>query len=129
MMHCYFADYDPRKAYTHQEIVSLITPHRQLLSMLAMTAGERRCAVGIDFEDYDPRDNSVPVYVLSKADVSTLATVEGKKLTRAYRTSQVGKNLIVTYNTPVGRGWFRMRFELGEQGVDWQYFPPSDTSA
>jgi hypothetical protein len=127
-MHCYFADYDPRSDYIHQDMVALISQQRRLLSMFALASGQRRCAVGLDFEDYDPQDGSVPVYLLGKPEMMALASVEGKKLLRAFRASQVGKNLIVTYNTPLGRGWFSMRFELGEKGLDWQVFPPSMNS-
>jgi hypothetical protein len=77
----------------------------------------------LDFEDYDPNDGSVPVYLLGKEEVDALSLVEGKKLRKAFRASRVGKNLVVTFNTPVSRGWFRMRFDLGEQGVDCQAFP------
>ena len=77
------------------------------------------------FEEYDPRDGSVPVYLLGKLEIEALAIVEGKKIVKAFRTSRVGKNVVITYNTSVGRGWFLMRFDLGERGVDWDMFPPA----
>jgi hypothetical protein len=79
----------------------------------------------MDFEEYDPLDSSVPVYLLAEADLEALALVEGRRLLKAYRASRVGKNIIVTYVTPAGRGWFAMRFDLGEKGVDWEAFPPT----
>lgn len=95
------------------------------MSALAQASGQRQCALGIDFEDYNRRDHSVPVYLLGTPEVALLATVEGKKLIKAYRRSRVGKNIVVTFNTPIGRGWFLMRFELGERSVDWEMFPPT----
>lgn len=127
-MHCYFAAYDPQGRYSHREMVALISQQRQLLSMFAQASGGRQCALGIDFEDYNRRDHCVPVYLLGRKEVDMLATVEGKKLIKAYRRSRVGKNIVVTYSTPRGRGWFLMRFELGERGVDWEMFPPTATS-
>ena len=123
-MHCYFAEYDPRREYRQREMVEMISQQRWLLSAFAQASGQRRCALGLDFEDYDRRDHAVPVYLLGSHEVDMLATVEGKKLLKAYRRSRVGKNIVVTYNTPIGRGWFLMRFELGERGVDWEMFPP-----
>ena len=122
-MHCYFPEYDPQANYIRQEMVEMITGQRQLLSLFAQASGQKRCALGLDFEDYDPSDGSVPVYLLGKEEVDALSLVEGKKLRKAFRASRVGKNLVVTFNALVGRGWFRMRFDLGEQGVDWQAFP------
>jgi hypothetical protein len=106
-------------------MVEMISRERQLLSAFAQASGQKQCALGLDFEDYNRGDHSVPVYLLGAHEVGMLATVEGKKLIKAYRRSQVGKNMVVTYNTPIGRGWFMMRFELGERGADWEMFPPT----
>ena len=103
----------------------MIVQQRQALSVYAMTSGVKRCALGIDFEEYEPDSGVVPVYLLEEEEVKLLAMVEGRKLTKAYRASRMGKNLVVTYNTATGRGWFRMRFELGERGMDWDVFSPS----
>ena len=92
--------------------------------MFAQGSGIRQCALGIDFEEYNRRDHSVPMYLLGREEIEMLATVEGSKLIKAYRRSRVGKNIVVTYNTPRERGWFLMRFELGERGVDWEMFSP-----
>ena len=127
-MHCYVAGYDPRREYRHREMVEMISQERYLLSAFAQASGQRQCALGLDFEDYNRRDHSVPVYLLGAHEVAMLATVEGKKLIKAYRRSRVGKNIVVTYNTPIGRGWFMVRFELGERGVDWEIFPPTVSS-
>lgn len=117
-MHCYFANYEPKGIANHTEMVALIKQQQHVLSMFAQASGQRRCALGLDFADYDPHDGSVPVYLLGKQEMIALAAVEGKKIRKAFRSSRVGKNLVVTYSTPVGRGWFLMRFELGEFSVN-----------
>lgn len=124
-MRCQFPDYNPHVSYIRSEMEAMIRQQQRLLSLFAFTSGQPRCALGVDFEEYDPLDSTVPVYLLAETDLEALALVEGRRLLKAYRASRVGKNIIVTYVTPAGRGWFTMRFDLGEKGVDWEAFPPS----
>ncbi len=105
-------DYQPGYPYIRQEMIDLITPHRELVCFFAHTAGEKRCVLGVDFDRYDAVRRSVPVYVLPPAVVETLMAFEGREFKRAYRESRCGRDIIVTFTAPAGRGWFVMKWQL-----------------
>ena len=129
-MHCFFDQYDPQVAYSHRQMVTLLKTRQYPLSLLALASGQKRCALGLDFFEYDVADGSVPVFLLGEADIAALATVEGSKINKAYRASLVGKFFLVTYTTPTRRGWFRLPFDLGQEGTHGHVvYPPTSPSS
>lgn len=62
VFHCHL-DYDPKRRYTRREMIDLIKPHRELLCFFAQATGYRECVLGLDFDEFDASDGSVPVYV------------------------------------------------------------------
>lgn len=105
-------DYQPGYPYLRQELIDLITPHRELLCFFAYTAGEPRCVLGVDFDRYQAGRHSVPVYVLPREIVENLSVFEGREFKRAYRDSRCGREMLVTFTAPGGRGWFVMKWQL-----------------
>lgn len=105
-------DYQPGYNYIRQEMIDLITPHRELLCFFAHVAGEQRCVLGVDFDRYDAASQRVPVYVLNQEMVKLLIAAEGREFKRAYRDSRCGREVIVTFTAPGGRGWFVLKWQL-----------------
>jgi len=111
-------EYDPGRRYSRQEMKELIEPHVPLLCFFATVSQEHRCVLGLDFDGYDPGSCSIPVHVIPAGAVKqVIMPVHGKGFKRAYRTSRVGKDIIVTYSAPGAAGWFRAGWELGEEQV------------
>jgi len=110
-------EYEPEKRYSEGEMKEMITAQRQLLCFFAQEAGYRRCVLGMEFERYDVASGMVPVYVMGETEAKVVERVEGKKFKRAYRSSQVGQAIMVTFTSPSGRGWFKLRWELDEKQV------------
>jgi len=110
-------EYEPGKRYTRREMIELIKGQRQLLCFFAQMSGYRRCVLGLEFEKYEPAGKMVPVYVMGEAEAQVVERVEGKKFKRAYRSSGVGQAIMVTFTSPSGRGWFKLRWELDEERV------------
>lgn len=98
-------------------MIELIKPHRELLFFFAQTSGHRRCVLGLDFEQYDPTDGSVPVCVIGEEQAKVLVAAEGHEFKQAYRSSRPGRSIIVTFVCPGSRGWFKMRWELSDERV------------
>jgi hypothetical protein len=118
-------DYRLGYNYTRQEIIDVITPHRELLCFFARVAGKPRCVLGMDFDRYDAARQRVPVYVLTSAMVNLLSAAEGREFKRAYRDSRCGRDVLVTFTGPWGRGWFVLQWQLSPErardldGVTW----------
>jgi hypothetical protein len=106
-------EYEPEKQYTRREMIEMIKAQRQQLCFFAQESGYRRCVLGMEFERYDEVSKMVPVYVLGETEAKLVERVEGKKFKRAYRSSQVGQAIMITFTSPSGRGWFKLRWELG----------------
>jgi len=105
-------EYNPERSYTQQEMVALIKPHRDLLCFFAQMSGEY--VLGLDFYEYDALAGAVPVYMIDRYQVSVLLAEEGSKFKRAYRSSGLGKAILVTYTSEDGRGWVKLYWALSE---------------
>jgi hypothetical protein len=105
-------EYDPERAYIRQEMVALIKPHRDLLCFFAQMSGEY--VLGLDFISYDALEGSVPVYMINREQVKVLLAEEGSKFRRAYRSSGLGKAILVTFTSEDGRGWVKLYWALPE---------------
>jgi hypothetical protein len=105
-------EYNPERAYIQQEMVALIKPHRDLLCFFAQMSGEY--VLGLDFISYDALEGSVPVYMINRGQVKVLLAEEGGKFKRAYRSSGLGKAILVTFTSEDGRGWVKLYWALGE---------------
>ncbi len=80
-------------------------------------SGYKRCVLGLEFERYEPESSMVPVYVMGEEEAKVVGRVEDRKFKRAYRSSGVGQAIMVTFTSPSGRGWFKLRWELDEARV------------
>lgn len=101
-------EYDPGGDYIQQELVALIKPHRNLLCFFAQMSGEY--VLGLDFTAYDSLEGAVPVYMINQEQVRVLLAAEGAKFKRAYRSSGLGKAILVTRSASSGQavyewGW------------------------
>jgi len=105
-------EYNPEQSYIRQEMVGLIKPHRDLLCFFAQMSGEY--VLGLDFYEYDVMSGSVPVYMIDREQVKVLLAEEGGKFKRAYRSSGLGKAILVTYTSEDGRGWVKLYWALPE---------------
>jgi len=114
--YCY-PEYDPKREYTRREMVDVIDPHRELLCFFAQASGYRGCVLGLDFEQYDPSDGSVPVLVMEREEAKVMLEVHGRRFKRAYERSRCGKSLVVTFTTPTSAGWFQMGWKLDPERV------------
>lgn len=114
MFCCFFDNYSPSKMYSHRQIQKVIKSRRNVLCFYAKESAQQRCALGLHFDNYDPRDGCVPLHILLDEQVMALSLVEGKKLRKAYKKSQIGKEVIVIYAAPGCKGWFNMSFDLGK---------------
>jgi hypothetical protein len=96
-------------------MIALIEGHRPLLCFFAAQAGERRCAIGVDFDGYDRRNGTTPVHIIPDRVVKqVLIPAEGKAFAKAYQGSRIGQNVIVTFTSRVVSGWFDMDWEDSE---------------
>jgi hypothetical protein len=108
-------DYQPRKTYTRQELIALIESSRQLLCFFAAQTGEKRCAIGVDFDGYDRQNETTPVHIIPDRVVKqALIPAEGKAFAKAYQDSQIGQKVIVTFTSRAASGWFEMGWEDSE---------------
>jgi hypothetical protein len=110
-------EYDPRRRYTREEMIELITPHRELLCFFAQASGYGHCVLGLDFDRYDPHSRFVPVIVMDGAEAKVHLNVHGRRFKQAYQSSRPGKSLVVTFTAPSASGWFQMAWELSEARV------------
>ena len=106
----------------------VIDPHRELLCFFAQASGYRRCVLGLDFEQYDPADGSVPVLVMERDEAKVMSKVHGRRFKRAYERSRCGKSLVVTFTTPTSAGWFQMGWKLDSERVMSQTIEVGDSS-
>jgi len=95
----------------------LIRPHQELLCFFAQASGYQRCVLGLNFDEYDPADGSVPVLVMERAGAKVMLEVHGRRFKRAYERSQCGKSLVVTFTAPSSTGWFQMGWKLDSERV------------
>ena len=105
-------EYNRGRGYIRQEMVGLIKPHRDLLCFFAQMSGEY--VLGLDFYEYDELSGAVPVYMIDREQVQVLLAEEGSKFKRAYRSSGLGKAILVTYTSESGRGWVKLYWALPE---------------
>jgi len=76
-------EYDPRRRYTREEMIELITPHRELLCFFAQASGYSHCVLGLDFDRYDPHSHFVPVIVMDGQEARPLLHVHGRRFKQA----------------------------------------------
>jgi hypothetical protein len=107
--------YNPKRRYTHAEMVDVIMPHQELLCFFAQSAGYERCVMGLDFDD--PTDGMVPVFVMESREAKPLLKVHGRRFKQAYQTSGPGNTLVVTFTSPRVSGWFKMNWKLDAERV------------
>ena len=107
-------EYEPGREYTRQEMIDLIKVQRQLLCFFAQSAGYRQGVLGLDFDNYDALTGTVPVYVMDRTQARVVIKAEGKQFKKAYDSSGLGQAIMVTFTSPSGRGWFKLRWELAE---------------
>ncbi len=111
-------EYNPAQEYTRQEIIALIKPHAHLLCFFAKMSGERRCTLGLDFDNYDPARQMIPVLVIPSGVVKDmLIPVHGKRFKRAYQSGRIGRSIIITFQSRQAAGWFKMGWQLDESMV------------
>lgn len=111
-------EYNPAQAYNHQKMVELIEPHAHLLCYFAQMGGTKRSVLGLDFGNYDPERRMIPVLVIPAPTVrELLIPFHGAPFKRAYRSSRIGKSIIITFQSPRVSGWFKMRWQLDESMV------------
>ena len=91
----------------------IIKSRRNVLCFYAKETRQQRCAIGLNFDEYDQRDGGVPFHILLDDEVSALSLTQGKKLKKTYKKSQIEENIIVIYSARSCKGWFDMSFELG----------------
>ena len=104
-------EYEPRQRYTRQEMIEVIEPHGELLSFFAQASGYEQCVLGLDFDEYEPSDGTIPVIVMSGEEGKVLLKVHGRRFKRAYRASGPGNDLVVTFTGGSVTGWFKMRWQ------------------
>lgn len=112
--YCY-PEYDPGREYTRREMIDLIKPHRELLCFFAQASEYQRCVLGLNFDEYDPSDGSVPVLVMERDEARVMLEVHGRRFKRAYERSRCGKSLVVTFTAPSSTGWFQMGWKLDSE--------------
>ena len=95
----------------------LISPHQELLCFFAQASGYRRCVLGLNFDERDPTDGSVPVLVMERAEAKVMLEVHGRRFKRAYERSRCGQSLVVTFTTPTSAGWFQIGWKLDSERV------------
>jgi hypothetical protein len=108
-------EYDPGRDYIRQEMVALIKVHRNLLCFFAQMSGAY--VLGLDFTAYDAVEGSVSVYMINREQVRILLAEEGPKFKRAYRSSGLGKAILVTFTSEAGRGWVKLYWALSEDQI------------
>jgi len=99
----------------------LLQEQAALLCWFAQQSGYDRCALGVDFEDYDAAAGLAPVQVIPAEYMPGLLAVEDRVFRRAYRQSGRGRGLLVTYVWPDGKGWRRLPWSLA--GLQVRHFP------
>lgn len=95
----------------------MILPHQELLCFFAQSAGYERCVLGLDFDQYDPIDGSLSVFVMEGSEAKVLLQVHGRRFKQAYRVSGPGNTLVVTFTSPSVSGWFKMGWQLEAERV------------
>lgn len=111
-------EYNPRGKYTRAQLIEQIESHRELLCFFVKEAGEKRCAIGVDFEKYDRKHKMVPIHIVPDWAVKQyLIPAEGKAFEEAYRRSKVGEQIVVTYTARQWGGWFEMEWGMDEEKI------------
>jgi len=87
---------------------------KNVLCFYAKETGQQRCALALDFDEYDQRDGAVPLHILLDQELKALSLIQGEKLQDTYYKSQIGNDVIVIYAAQGLKGWFSMKFELGK---------------
>ncbi len=74
--------------------------------------------MGLDFDNYDPARQMIPVLTIPPEAVKDLLIpLHGKRFKRAYRSSRLGYSIIITFQSRQAAGWFRMPWQLDESKV------------
>ena len=111
-------EYDPQADYTSQKTRELIKPHIPLLCYFAWAGNDRRPVLGLDFDNYDPARQMIPVLLIPPGAVKQiLLPLHGQKFKRAYRASRMGRSILITYQSRQGAGWFKAGWQLEESQV------------
>lgn len=114
MLSCFFDKYNPSENHSHSEIREIIESRMNVLCFYAKETKQQRCALAIDFDRYDKKDSSVPLHIFSDKEIGALSVTQGVELQNVYNETKIGKDIIVIYSDKNCKGWFRMKFELGE---------------
>ena len=103
-------EYNPKRPYTRRKMIELIKPQRYWLCEVVEGSGEAHGVVGLDFDRYDVQGGRVPGYVLTAEQAEVIMGVEGAAFRAAYEASRVGESVVVTFSSPWGRGWFKLKW-------------------
>ncbi|BBO85781.1 hypothetical protein DSCO28_63470 [Desulfosarcina ovata subsp. sediminis] len=114
MLNCFFNNFDSAKEYTHSQIQKIIESRRNVLCFYAIETGFKRCALALNFDEYNQKDGAVPLHILLDKEVWALSLTQGKELQDQYNSSLIGKNIIVIYTAQGCSGWFSLKFDLGK---------------
>jgi hypothetical protein len=99
----------------------MMEPHQELLCFFAQQAGYQQSILGLDLEEYDAVDMTIPVLVMSGEEAKPLLKVHGRRFKQAYRTSGPGNPLLVTYSNGRDSGWFKIDWKLDHERVMSQH--------
>jgi hypothetical protein len=113
--------YDPGRRYTAAQLAVLLQEQAALLCWFAAESGADRCALGVDFEEYDAVAGLAPVQVIPAEYMPALLAVEDRAFRQAYRRSGRGQGLLVTYVWPDGKGWRLLPWSTA--GLQVRHFP------
>jgi hypothetical protein len=94
-------------------MIELIKPQRGWLCEVVEGFGAAQGVVGLDFDRYDEQRRLVPGYVLTAEQSQVIMRVEGAAFREACEGSRVGESLVVTFTSPWGRGWFKLKWAKG----------------
>jgi len=111
-------EYNPAQAHTHQELVKVIKPQAHLLCFFATMGQGSRCVLGLDFDNYNPARQMIPVHIIpTKVVKEMFIPTHGKQFKRTYQSSRLKRSIIITYQSPHGAGWFKLKWQLDETMV------------
>jgi len=109
--------YDPKRQYTREEMIDMIKAHQELLCFFAQASGYQQCVLGLDFDQYDSSDTTVPVFVMEAQEAKVLLKVHGRRFKKAYQLSGPGNSPVVTFTSRRVSGWFTMDWKLEAERV------------
>jgi hypothetical protein len=111
-------EYNPAQVYTRQELVNVIKSQAQVLCFFATMGRGVRCVLGLDFDNYNPAQQMIPVHIIpTKVVKEMFIPTHGKRFKHAYQSSRLKRSIIITYQSPYGAGWFKLKWQLDETMV------------